>query len=87
MVNKLATLENKLVDVVACCLPQASQAQLCSGLCVVILLATGLVLWGMSGRLLLAIELSDEFVNELDLTEAAARLDEANVTFEFVAAI
>ena len=41
----------------------------------------------MSGRLLLAIELSDEFVNELDLTEAAARLDEANVTFEFVAAI
>ena len=44
MLNKLATLENKLVDVVACCLPQASQAQLCSGLCVVILLTTGLVL-------------------------------------------
>ena len=43
MVNKLATLENKLVDgVVACCLPQVVQVQLCPGLCVGILLTPGL---------------------------------------------
>jgi len=87
IVNKLATLENKLVDVVAYCLPQVSQVQLCPGLCVGILLTKGLALGGMSGRLLFAIGVSDEFVKELDLTEAAARLEEANVTFELVAAV